>query len=259
MTTFTTFEEKIKWLVAEHARAILAAEKAEKEREEALDRAEMIAEIRETMLMRAPSGFKCVFDKAEIKLRNEDLDDPTEGAAIDEEPDADTADADEARETISETQAELDNLAALAAASSRRAREVVKERIRRDPHGPLRAAAAKLPKAQKSNMPDEEAEAADHGKPVDIGNGTREVREGTNFAHCINALRSRAPHWMTPTGAYEVIKNEIRRDIPPGSDTNICELFRSQRTKQMYKVPGLQMRKNGSRVEYRMAFIESPA
>jgi len=255
----TTFEEKIKWLVAEHARAILAAEKAEKEREEALERAEMIAGLRETMLMRAPAGFKCVFDKAELTLPNTAFDDQADEPDVDEEPDAEIADADEASDTISETQDELDNLAALAsAASSRRAREVIKERIRRDPHGPLREAVARMPKAQKQNIPDEEAEAADHGQPVDIGNGKREVREGTNFAHCINALRSRAPHWMTPTGAYEVIRNEIRRDIPPGSDTNICELFRSQRTKQMYKVPGLQMRKNGSRVEYRMAFIESP-
>jgi hypothetical protein len=253
-----TVEEKIKWLVAEHARAILAAEKAEREREEALGRAEMIASIHEALLRQEPR-----------ELHADDFPSPSPkpDQPATEEPETDAYAAYVDDETCDAVQAKVANLSALAQAASRRKQREEQcevdaegeESERHDPHGALRIAAAKHPQMSKAGLSDDDAEEADHGKPVDIGNGKREIRDGTHFANCIDALRARSPHWLTPAGAFEVIKNEIQRNVSSSVNTTICELFRDQRTRQPYNVPGLQMRRNGTRFEYRIAYVDSPA
>jgi hypothetical protein len=131
-----------------------------------------------------------------------------------------------------------------------------------DPHGPLRAKAGTLPKPIPDGVGDEEAEQADHGAVTKIGNGKREVVDGSNFAAIVDALQMRAPHFMTSVGITEVIIEEIRHGhakggvIPGGLDTTVAGLLRDQRNKRVHKVPGLEMRQNGKRFEYRLAKVE---
>lgn len=88
-------------------------------------------------------------------------------------------------------------------------------------------------------------------KPVDIGNGRRPLVDGSNFAGCVEALRLRAPHWVTPAGIVEIAR-QGRRDAPQHFDTVIAGEMTKQRKLRAYIVPGLQARQVEGRWQYRI-------
>ncbi len=124
---------------------------------------------------------------------------------------------------------------------SRRGRDEAADRARRPPPPPP-------PPADENG-----------GRPIDIGEGRGDLPEGTNLWRCVQALRLRAGHWLSTSGVLEVIRIELRKDLPENMRQIVAQELGKQRKLRPYQVPGLQAREVDGRWEYRIRGPEAAA
>jgi hypothetical protein len=106
---------------------------------------------------------------------------------------------------------------------------------------------------EKPPVPHHEPEQGADGRAVDIGNGRSDLPEEGTFARCVEAIRTRAPNWLTPSGVLEAVRATTgKRELPEGLVGEVSHELANQRRLRAYKVPGLQARCDGGRWEYRI-------
>jgi hypothetical protein len=117
---------------------------------------------------------------------------------------------------------------------------------------PAASSSSRRPPPSRREDPDPEPEP-ERGRVIDIGAGRAPIPDDTNLSRCIDALRARSPHWMTPSGILEVMREQIGHDLPEHINTIINQQMGNQRKLRPYTVPGLQARAvDARRFEYRI-------
>jgi len=118
-------------------------------------------------------------------------------------------------------------------------------RLKPDPKDRRKPKGAKKPRATTPLKPVKET------GPVMCGMGDKEIKEGSSTEMIVKAIGDRSPRWVSHDGIVEAA--EAMGLNPPKSFLTItwdkCRKLR----KAKYRVPGLEYRMRGRRIEYRIA------
>ena len=86
--------------------------------------------------------------------------------------------------------------------------------------------------------------------PTQCGNGKEELRDDSNAQKIVSVLEDRAPHWMTHVG---IMEGAVGMGLKiPKTFQAIIHQECAQLRKGRYKIPGLEWKATGRRMEYRI-------